>query len=389
MLQQRSSRTQTGLLSTCRLMLTRLPTTSSNGPSRTTTVPIPLSTPCLPFLRTRLKSNRVAVPLRPSTNSICGSTRSSTHQRSNTSACPIPLTSLSASTHKVSFDIAAGVTANAPPCTVPLRTVVNACGIAPASLAEPLSFDVHSAGRVGTDVVNGTDMQVTDFKLMTYQNRVLDEQMARKLHMPLDYRYLKPKVEKRSISLTNGSTTVTTLQNFGPDDLCSHMWVVLRGSTLTGLNRESFLDYATNIWLEDENGQNVTSGIQWKGTDLVNIQTPRNFYNDFQANHKIYLVFCPSSDPVADYHKGSMNGAQPLGRNWKLNITSNATATVNAEVRAYCYKHVRVEGEATTSVRAKTNHLLHTQTHPKDTHTLCCCTRSCWLLYHPMKLVEV
>ena len=207
-----------------------------------------------------------------------------------------------------------------------------------------MTYKVTSAGRIGTDVVNGTDFQITDFKFDQKQSRVLDEQMAKRMSLPEDYRYLKPKVFQKTISLTNGSETQTTLDNFSDDDLCSHMWVLLRPSSLTGSNRETFLDYATTIYLEDENGQNATAGIQWKGTDLTNIHAHEKFTNDFLNYHKIYLVFCPSSDPVSDYRKGAMNGAQPLGKNWKLKITSNTTATVNLEVRAYCYKHVRVEG---------------------------------------------
>ena len=59
-------------------------------------------------------------------------------------------TRLSDTTRKVSFTVTAGSTANAPPCIVPIRTVLPACGIPPPLLHPPLTLKITSAGRIGT-----------------------------------------------------------------------------------------------------------------------------------------------------------------------------------------------------------------------------------------------
>jgi hypothetical protein len=126
--------------------------------------------------------------------------------------------------------------------------------------------------------------------------------------------------------------------------LCSHLWVLIRSSTPTGLAQDDYLKIATKVWLEDEAGQNVTNGIQWQGEDLLNFVFADKFKNNAKSAHGLYLPLCPSQDPVSDYNTGSQTGVQPLSRNMKLCIESSNSDTYYVSVIAMCQKHVRIEG---------------------------------------------
>eukprot|EP00035_Acanthoeca_spectabilis_P018603 m.396645 g.396645 ORF g.396645 m.396645 type:complete len:148 (+) comp16772_c1_seq50:1834-2277(+) len=140
----------------------------------------------------------------------------------------------------------------------------------------------------------------------------------------MDYRYLQPKIEEKSITLVSGSTVKTILQNFSESDLCSHMWVLIRANSHTGLAQDNYLTIGTNVWLLD-------------------FIYPDKFQNNANTAHGLYLPFCPSHDPVADFKSGAQTGVQPLSRNMKLCITSSSSATYYVTVIAMCPRHVRVE----------------------------------------------
>jgi hypothetical protein len=253
---------------------------------------------------------------------------------------------VSPSTYKVGIDNAAFIIGDTETesARIPLRCFVNACGVPSSAVQEPivLRFYSQDAGNV---ITNDTDFQLTDFKLLVRERRVLDKDMTRAVSSNMDWRYVQPKLEERSIALTDGTTTRTVLNNFNPDDLCSHMWVLIRASSHTGAAQDNYLtNVASKIYLEDESGQNLTNGIQWKGTDLLHKVYPDKFDNKAKAYHGLYLPLCPSEDPGKDYKEGSQTGVVPLSRNMKLCIESSATGTYFVSVIAMCARHVRTEG---------------------------------------------
>ena len=243
-------------------------------------------------------------------------------------------------TFKVDWTIAASTTAST--VRVPLRNVITECQIPPAALNDPLSIRLYSQNASNV-ITNATDFQLTTLGCNVREKRRLDSQIATAVSRNLDYRYLKPKLEERAIALTSGSTIRTVLNNFSSDDLCSHMFVLFRANSHTGLAQDNYLSIGTQVWLEDEAGQNITNGIQWYGEDLLNFVYPDKFQNNAQSVHGLYMPFCPSQDPVGDFKKGLQTGVQPLSNNMKLCIVSSSSATYYVTVAAMCPKHVRVE----------------------------------------------
>ena len=227
--------------------------------------------------------------------------------------------------------------------SVPLRNFVTAAGLPTSAVSEPITLRFYSQNASNV-ITNTTDFDLTDFKIHAREKRILDHDMARAVSSNMDWRYLQPKLEERSIALTSGSTTKTVLNNFNADDLCSHLWVLIRTSSHTGTAQDDYLTTAaSNIYIEDEAGQNITNGIQWKTTDLLDKVYPDKFQNKAKDFHGLYLPLCPSQDPVADYKKGAQTGVMPLSRNMKLCITASTTGTYYVSVIAMCQRHVRTE----------------------------------------------
>lgn len=245
------------------------------------------------------------------------------------------------STFKVDWTIPASTTAST--VRVPLRNVITQCQIPTAALNSPLSIRLYSQNASNV-ITNTTNFQLTTLGCELREKRRLDRQIPQAgVARNLDYRYLKPKLEERAIALTSGSTVRTILQNFSESDLCSHLIVLIRTNAHTGLAQDDYLSIATQVWLEDEAGQNITNGIQWYGEDLLNFVYPDKFQNNAKSVHGIYIPFCPSQDPVGDFKKGLQTGVQALSSNMKLCINSSSSATYYVTVAAMCPRHVRVE----------------------------------------------
>ena len=247
---------------------------------------------------------------------------------------------ISPSTYKVSFDITAY--SDSGTIRVPIRNVISQCGIPTSAVSDQVTLRFYS--QDSSNVVNGSsNFELADFKVHAREKRRTDEQIAKSARLNQDYRYLQPKLEEKSIALTKDTTVKTVLNNFTEDDLCSHMWVLIRASNPTGTDQDNYLKVGTNVYLENEAGQNITNGIQWAGTDLLNFIYPDKFDNNAKSAHGLYLPLCPTQDPVDDYNEGGQNGVQPLSRNMKLCIVSSATATYYVTVVAMCQRHVRVD----------------------------------------------
>ena len=249
-------------------------------------------------------------------------------------------TKLDPATFKVDFAIAAATTATN--IRINLPCVLTRCGIPTAGFRSPVTLRFYS--QTATSVVsNATDFQLTSTFVRLYESRRRNDQLARAIRTPMDWRYLQSKIEEKSIVFASGTVIKTTLQNYSETDLCSHMWVLIRANSLAGTARDAYLSVVTNMWLEDEAGNNLTNGIQWKGTDLLNFNYPDKFTNNANSAHGLYLVFCPSRDPVADFKTGAQTGVQPLTKNMRLCINPSATATYNVTVVAMCQRHTRTE----------------------------------------------
>ncbi|EDQ91594.1 uncharacterized protein MONBRDRAFT_23653 [Monosiga brevicollis MX1] len=236
-----------------------------------------------------------------------------------------------------------GALSDSPTIRIPITSLLTQCGIPLATCDEQVTLRFYS--QVASNVLNTGNIALKEFKFMLREIRGDDSALQQISKPNLDWRFLEPKHEEKTLSLTDGSTTTWVLNNFSPDDLCSHMWVFVRNTNLAGANRDTMLsDVIDRIWLEDESGHNLTNGIQWKAPELLAINYPDNFNNTASQSHGLYLVYCPATDPQADYREGVMSGAQPLVRNMKLRITAQATGNYNCTVVAMCYKHCRVQG---------------------------------------------
>jgi hypothetical protein len=225
----------------------------------------------------------------------------------------------------------------------PIRCFVNAAGVPTSAINDQVTLRFYSQNATNV-ISNATDFDLDDFKLHVRELRSLDQDMSRKVNSNLDWRYLQPKIEERSIALTNGTVTKTTLNNYNADDLCSHLWVLVRTSSHTGTAQDDYLTGAVSkVWLEDEAGQNITNGIQWTSADLLDKVYPDKFANKAKDYHGLYLPLCPSQDPAADYNKGAQTGVMTLSRNMKLCLEGAATATRFVSVIAMCQRHIRAE----------------------------------------------
>lgn len=237
--------------------------------------------------------------------------------------------------------IAPGADSNTIRIRIP--TVLTRCGIPLAAAKDKYSIRFYS--QAASNVMQYGNVSLKEFKVMVREVRG-DERQLQSLAQPhLDWRFLEPKYsEKSGESLTSGSTTTIELTNFSPDDLCSHMWVFVRNSSLAGANRDDMLSNVVDaIWLTNESGHNLTNGIQWKGDDLLKIVYPDKFQNTASVNHGVYLIYCPAIDPVSDYRDGTMSGAQALSSKMKLHITSKTTGTYNITAVAMVHKHARLD----------------------------------------------
>lgn len=257
---------------------------------------------------------------------------------------------ISPSTYKVSFSIAASGTVNV---RVPLRNVISQCGVPTSAINDQVTIRLYSQNAANV-ISSGTatDLQLSDLKMHIREARGLDSQIQRAVRSNLDWRYLQPKIEEKSIALTAGQTTRTVLNNFTEDDLCSHLWVLIRASNPIDAAQDDFkTDVASKIYLENEAGQNITNGIQWKTDTLLNMIYPDKFPNDATVLSSnalgLHLPLCPSQDPAADYNDGAQAGVQPLSRNIKLCIETDSgatSATYFVSTIAMCQRHVRTEG---------------------------------------------
>jgi len=225
---------------------------------------------------------------------------------------------------------------------VPMRNVLNTCTIPTVGIDGQVTLRFHS--QVASQVVDEpSELALTGFKIHARENRVLDSQMAQALSSNIDWRYLQPKLEEKTVALTT-ATVKTVLNNYTADDLCSHMWVLLRASNPTGVAKDKYLtDVIDRLWLEDENGVNISDGIQWSQNDLTRRYLDK-FNNSGVEKQGLYLALCPASDPPADYNKGSQTGVTTLSRNIKVCTQTYAgkAGTYYMSVVAMCHKHVRL-----------------------------------------------
>ena len=244
-----------------------------------------------------------------------------------------------------SVEIAIGADSNT--IRVPINTFLTKCGIPPAICDDQITLRFYS--QVASNVLGTGDVTLKTFNVHARELRGNDDTLRTVARPHLDWRFLDAKHEEKVLSLTNGSTTTWVLNNFSEDDLCSHMWVVVRNSSLAGANRDTMLsNVVSRMWLEDESGQNITNGIQWAGDDLLAQIYPDKFTNTAYLSHGLYLIFCPATDPVADSREGAVSGAQALSRNIKLRITSAATGNYTCTVLAMCHRHARISGGKAT-----------------------------------------
>lgn len=232
------------------------------------------------------------------------------------------------------------------PIRIPISSFLTKCGIAPATCNEQITLRLYS--QVASNVLTHT-VALKELRINARELRG-DEQILQSIAQPhLDWRFLDTKHEEKVLSLTNGATATWVLNNFSDDDLCSHMWIVVRNPALTGAHRDAMLDdVVSRVWLEDESGHNMTNGIQFTGSDLLHLHYPDKFTNRANTKHGLYLLFCPAVDPVSDYKEGVVTGAQPLARNIRVRLTSAQTGNYHCTVLAMCHKHVRVQGGKVT-----------------------------------------
>lgn len=219
---------------------------------------------------------------------------------------------------------------------------LTACGIPVAVCKDQLSIRFYS--QVASNVLATGDIELTNFQVLAHEIRG-DLATLRSVCSPnVDWRFLDHKHQEKDIALTSGQTAEFQLTNFSEADLCSHMWLFVRNQSLAGANRDDILDNVVDsVWLEDESGHNMTNGIQFLGEDLLNIYYPDKFNNRASETHGLYLIFCPSLDPMGDYKRGLMTGAQPLLRNMVLKVKSAVTGTRKLTVVALCHKHLRIQ----------------------------------------------
>lgn len=262
------------------------------------------------------------------------------HERTEDSTLFDPSNHVVDSTVTTAADSASGL------IRIPLNsTYLTKCGIAPATCNKPIKLRFYS--QVSSNVLKLAGATVRDLKVRAREVRGRTD-LLHKLSSPhLDSRFLKPKIEQKTLSLTDGQTTEWTLNNFTGDDLCSHMWLIVRASGFNGAARDTMADgKISHVWLENESGENMTNGIQWDADELLTINYPDKFPNNAHKNQGVYLIYCPATDPYTDYREGTMSGAQPLAPNMKLKITAAATESLTFTVVAMCHKHCRVQDGA-------------------------------------------
>lgn len=229
---------------------------------------------------------------------------------------------------------------------IPLRNVISECRVPTAAINDQVVLRFYSQNSANC-IGNGT-LALNNLKVHLREQRSLDVQLAAAVRSNLDWRYLQPKLEEKSVVFaTAGNTNKVVLNNFTEDDLCSHMWVLIRNSNPTDAAQDDYHnDVASKIYLENEAGQNITNGIQWTSDQLLNEIYADKFQNTANGSQGLYLPLCPSENPAADYKKGTQYGAQPLSRNMKLCIvpsSSGASNTYFVTVVAMCHRHVRCE----------------------------------------------
>lgn len=227
---------------------------------------------------------------------------------------------------------------------ISLKCVLN--GLPVSIINEQVVVRCYSQ-NVSNLLASGTasDLTCSSFKLYIQELDCSDSKLKQLSMKNLDFRCVVPKHETFQLSLSSGSTASHTLTNFSESDLYSHIVVMIQSTTQTGANIDQALDNASSIWLEDQSGQSLTNGIQWTNTQLLYDVYPEKFPNLLSqtSNKAVYVIDCPSEDPVGAYHKGTVQGAKTAKRNMKLMITASATATRIVDVIMYTYKHVRIE----------------------------------------------
>lgn len=228
---------------------------------------------------------------------------------------------------------------------LPLRCVLNACGIPLMAVDGQLSLRVYSqAVSVFSASAQNANLGLSTLRLWCREVKPHPHGMdalKRSARIPLDFRYSQWAHEQASLSLTSGSTTKYITNNFD-NDLASLVFVLIRASGATTTGLEDFLS-ANNVYLEDASNKNLHNGIQWSADDLKHLfkrAFPNNMIN---ATNKNTYCLVASEDPVKALHNGSQNGFMALPKNCKVVINASATATRQLDVYALLYKHVRVE----------------------------------------------
>ena len=223
--------------------------------------------------------------------------------------------------------------------SIPVRSVLN-CGLPLAKVKENLTIRVHSKSA----------QHFTDSNLASYTNLGLNEialwVREVKYNKPmnhrgaLDARYLSYETEQAVLTVSAGSTTKYITNNFDEDET-SHVVVLVRPNAPTGADLERFNDI-NNLYFESENGNNLHNGIQFDDNQLK-LDFVDKFPNTmvYHPNKNVY-VLNNSMNPVDDHFTGSQNGKTTLKRNFKVCINPSASGTVQVDVFARVYKHVRI-----------------------------------------------
>jgi hypothetical protein len=228
---------------------------------------------------------------------------------------------------------------------IPIRCLLN--GLPISIVNDQITVRFYSQ-NVANVIASGTasDITCTGFKLFIRELDTDDNVLRQLASKSLDWRYLAPKHEETNIVLTSGSTSTYICNNFDDSDLCSHLMVLIRSTTLTSTGLCNYLDNATRCYVEDVSGQSLSNGIQWTNTQLLNDVYPKAFENMMSqtSNKSILLPLCPSPKPLDDFKRGHVNGMMKLQRNMKVNILANSSATRNVNIIAYVFRHVRIQG---------------------------------------------
>lgn len=241
---------------------------------------------------------------------------------------------------------------------IPLRNVISQCKIPTAAIDDQVTFRFYSQNAANCVGATGS-LTLNNLRLHLREKRSLDVQLAGQATGNLDWRYLQPKLEEKSVTFAaSGNTTKVVLNNFTEDDFCSHLWVLIRSSSHNDAAQDDYLkDVVSKLYLEDEAGQNITNGVQWTSDQLLDQLYADKFENTAGGvgtdSKGLYIPLCPSENPAADYKKGGQHGSQPLSRNMRLCIVPTGTGGGNTyfvSVVAMCHRHVRTENGQLTIV---------------------------------------